>query len=128
MTSSSTIGRYWRRIIDRCSCLDIDRQRSAQKARLVTADLKPKSSPFYKITPDEPEYDGCDCSIPFSATTGTSNSANRTNLTHLDTWTYQLPLLTRHLYLHVRFPIPGRDQMRPFQTKHFQGLMADTRS
>ncbi|KAF2564932.1 hypothetical protein F2Q70_00017403 [Brassica cretica] len=40
------------------SYLCIDRQRSAQKARLVTADLKPKSSPFYKITPDEfyPNY------------------------------------------------------------------------
>ncbi|WZZ87421.1 hypothetical protein YC2023_116000 [Brassica napus] len=34
-------------IIDRCSHLDIDRQRSAQKTRLVTADLEPKSSPIY---------------------------------------------------------------------------------
>uniref|UniRef100_A0A0D2ZTT2 Retrotransposon gag domain-containing protein n=1 Tax=Brassica oleracea var. oleracea TaxID=109376 RepID=A0A0D2ZTT2_BRAOL len=32
---------------------DFDRQRNAQKARLVTADLKRKSSPIYKITHDE---------------------------------------------------------------------------
>ncbi|KAF3577593.1 hypothetical protein DY000_02030690 [Brassica cretica] len=32
---------------------NIDRQRSGQKVRLVTAVLKPKSSPIYKITPDE---------------------------------------------------------------------------
>ena len=50
--SSSTIGRYWRVRIDRYACLDIDRQRSAQRVRLVTADLKPKTSPFYNITPD----------------------------------------------------------------------------
>ena len=53
MTIELDIGRYWRGIIDRCSCLDIDRQRSAQKTRFVTADLKPKSSPIYKITPNE---------------------------------------------------------------------------
>ena len=53
LPSSSTIGQYWRGIIDRCSYLDIDRQQSGQKARLVTADLKPKISLFYKIAPDE---------------------------------------------------------------------------
>ena len=51
--SNTTIGRYWRRIIDRCSHLDIDQQRSEQKARFDPADLEPKSSPIYKITPDE---------------------------------------------------------------------------
>ncbi|KAF3542979.1 hypothetical protein DY000_02006957 [Brassica cretica] len=39
--------------IDRCSHQNIGRQRSEHKARLVTADLKPKSSPIYKITPNE---------------------------------------------------------------------------
>ena len=33
--------------------LDIDRQRNAQKARLVPANLKPKSLPIYKIAPNE---------------------------------------------------------------------------
>uniref|UniRef100_A0A0D3E9N0 MULE transposase N-terminal all-beta domain-containing protein n=1 Tax=Brassica oleracea var. oleracea TaxID=109376 RepID=A0A0D3E9N0_BRAOL len=37
--------RYWRRNIDRCSHLNFDRQRSAQKARLVTTDLKSKHMP-----------------------------------------------------------------------------------
>ena len=54
----STIGRYWRARIDRYTRHGVDRQRSVQEARLVTADLKPKNSLFYKIAPDEfyPNY------------------------------------------------------------------------
>ena len=60
-------GVFWRYLeqapemtieLDHRSILCIDRQRSAQKTRLVTANLKPKSSPFYKIAHDEfyPNY------------------------------------------------------------------------
>ncbi|WZZ27387.1 hypothetical protein YC2023_010788 [Brassica napus] len=39
--------------IDRYTRHGVDRQRSVQEARLVTANLKPKISLFYKISPDK---------------------------------------------------------------------------
>ncbi|WZZ77836.1 hypothetical protein YC2023_098408 [Brassica napus] len=45
----------YRARIDRYTRHGVDQQRSAQEARLVTADLKPKISLFYKIAPDDSE-------------------------------------------------------------------------
>ena len=53
LPSRSTIDRYWRARIDQYTRHGVDRQRSAQEARLVTANLNPKISLFYKIAPDE---------------------------------------------------------------------------
>ena len=51
--STMTIDRWAKAIIDLHTLCVVDQQQSAQNARLVTADLKPKSSPIYNITPDK---------------------------------------------------------------------------
>ncbi|KAF2534275.1 hypothetical protein F2Q70_00029963 [Brassica cretica] len=55
---SDDFGAFWRYLEQAPEMtIEIDYQ-PILKARLVTADLKPKTSPFYKITPDEfyPNY------------------------------------------------------------------------